>query len=172
MNLQETEKILNHKNLSLICGMEKKIEDELKTLMKDLEVITGKVIENKQSILIYDNSSYINEVIEKITDKYKIELLKITSLDEKEEGLIYGKDKYEVSKNLAIYFSKHKSDIYILGGGLFASDLLVNLENEEVQVIYDPRISGASKEYEERRNNEEREETKDRELIGTITRKK
>ena len=140
--------------------------------MKDLEIITGKVIDNKQSILIYDNGSYINEVIEKITDKYKIELLKITSLDEKEEGLIYGKDKYEVSKNLAIYFSKHKSDIYILGGGLFASDLLVNLENEEVQVIYDPRISGASKEYEERRNNEEREENKDRELIGTITRKK
>jgi len=93
-----------------------------------------------------------------------------TSLDENKEGLVYGKDKYEVSKNLSSYFSKQKGEVFVLGGSLFASDLLVNLENDEVEVIYDPRIEGASKEYEERRNNKEEQE--DKELIVTNVRKK
>ena len=170
VNSQEIEKYLDGKNISFICGMKEKREEDIQILSSDLKIITRNIKNNNKSVLIYDDNSYINEIIEKICNNYNIELIKITSLDENEDGLVYGKDKYEVSKNLSNYFSKHKSDIYVLGGGLFASDLLVNLENEEVEVIYDPRITGASKEYEETRNN--RENQKDKELITTVTRKK
>lgn len=163
-------KFLKDKKLCFICGMKNKQDNDIDILSNDLKQITFDINKKKQSILIYDDNSYINEIVEKICENYNIELIKITSFDENKEGLIYGKDKYEVSKNLSIYFSKHKSDIYVLGGSLFESDLLVNLENEGVEARYDHRIEGASKEYEERRNN--KEEQKDKEIIVTSTRKK
>ncbi len=169
INIQKVETQLDNKKLTFICGMEKKQEDEW-ILKEDIIKIIGRVIKSNGSIMIYDNNAYINGIIEKVCKKYNIELIKVTSLDENKEGLVYGKDKYEVSKNLSSYFSKQKGEVFVLGGSLFASDLLVNLENDEVEVIYDPRIEGASKEYEERRNNKEEQE--DKELIVTNVRKK
>lgn len=170
INLQEVEDMLDNKKICFICGVEKREEKDVEILKEDLQKIVNRVIKEKQSILIYDNGSYINTVLEKICDKHNIELIKITSQDEKGEGLIYGNDKYEVSKNLSKYFSNKDSDIYVIGGSLFASDLLVNLENEKVNIIYESRIEGAGKEYEERRNNKERENKEG--LLETRGRKK
>lgn len=154
INSIEIETMLSKRRLCFITGMKEKNDKDIEILSKDLKLITYNVKNNNQSILTYDDGSYINTIIEKICNQYNIELIKITSSDiDKENKLMYGNDKYEVSRNLSKYFSKHESDIYVLGGELFASDLLIKLENENVEVIYDPRISGASKEYEERRNN-------------------
>ena len=82
--------------------------------------------------------------------------IRMLSIGNVKEGNVFLNDEVlpSVITDLHTHFTGvlKARDIYVLGGGLFASDLLVNLENENVKAEYDPRLSGASKEYEERRN--------------------
>lgn len=144
-------------NPIFVCGMEKKSKDEEKNkLVEDyVRAIVGKIKEdnNHNGICIYDNNSYINELVEQECKREGVKVIKIKSLDNiKDESQSYGTNKYDVARKVARYCKDNNTETFILGGDTFASEVAMQCDNYGQVWKTDTNIPGASQEQAKLRN--------------------
>ena len=154
-NTQEINSELEKDMPIFVCGAEKKINDPelLARLKNDVAKIINNAKRNNKNICIYNDGSYINDLVIEACARERVNLIKLESIPVKEGERAYGVDKFEVSRSLGKFYGKHNGQMFVLGGGAFASDLIVNCENNHVRWHTDEKIPGASQEQNRMREN-------------------
>lgn len=150
-NSEEIDNELSEDVPVFICGAEVPIKDE-ERLKEDVERIVAQAKMHNKRICIYNDGSHINELILEACQKAKVNVLKLESVPVKEGERAYGIDKFEVSRSLAKFYKKNKGPVFVLGGGAFASDFIVNCENNGIKWNTDVEIPGASQDHSKMRS--------------------
>ena len=139
-----------------ICGCEKKLDDpELdKKLKEDVVKVVMRAKRENKRVCIYNDGSYINGLIAAVCAKVGVNVVKLESVPVREGEIAYGIDKFEVSRSVGKFYGKNNGEVVVLGGGAFASDLIVNCHNNGVKWKTDHQIPGASQEHSAMKNSE------------------
>ena len=139
-----------------ICGCEKKLDDpELdKQLKEDVVKVVMRAKRENKRVCIYNDGSYINGLIDAVCAKVGVNVVKLESVPVREGERAYGIDKFEVSRSVGKFYGKNNGEVVVLGGGAFASDLIVNCHNNGVRWKTDHQIPGASQEHSAMKNSE------------------
>lgn len=147
-NTNEINKDLENDPPIFVCGAENRYPDEEMNnrLKNDILKIVSSAKENGKRICIYNDGSYINGLVEAACKEYGVNLVKLESVPVKDGERAYGIDKFEVSRSVGRFYGKNKGQVFIMGGGAFASDLIVNCENNKVDWKSDKQLPGASQE--------------------------
>lgn len=154
-NTQEINSELEKDMPIFVCGAEQRINNpEIEARLKnDVAKIISNAKRNNKNICIYNDGSYINDLVIEACAREKVNLIKLESIPVREGEKAYGIDKFEVSRSLGKFYGKHNGQMFVLGGGAFASDLIVNCENNHVRWHTDEKIPGASQEQNRMREN-------------------
>lgn len=157
-NTQEINKEFEQDMPIFICGAEKTLDNpELEEILrKDVSNLIKHAKDAKKRICIYNDGSHINDLVIEACAREHVNLIKLESIPVKEGSKAYGIDKFEVSRSLGKFYGKNHGKMFVLGGGAFASDLIVNCENNHVDWRTDESIPGASKDQGKMRANDKK----------------